>query len=131
MINIKKFEFNKSYKEVEIAGEVYKIEFNDEKLMEYQEEFLSYYRKAKDINELDGEELEKEDLVGAFEDAREITKEVLDVVLGEGTFDVLYEKSGHSTLGMVDVVDFISDIVGEGMEDIRDRRKQDYIPKTT
>lgn len=126
---MRKFEFNKSYKEVDIAGKVYKIRFDDEKLFEYHEAFEDFYKDTKGIKEIEADGMDNKELHKTYKEIREMSKTVLDIVLGEGAYEELYEKSGNSTLAMVDVINFVSDVVGEGMEDIRDRKQKDYIEK--
>lgn len=126
---MRKFEFKKSYEELEIAGKVYRMRFDDEKLLEYHEAFDEFYQDTKKMQEVETEDMEHEELLDTYKEIREMSKKILDTVLGEGAYDELYEKSGQSTMGMVDVINFVSDAVGDGMEKVRNKKKQNYIKK--
>src|SRR5690625_3867955 len=94
----RKFEFKKSYEEVEIAGNTYKIEFTDEKLIQYNKNFDEFHVESKRISEVDTTKMnskEKEDL---FKEIQDITKKVVEELLGKGTYKELYEASGKSLM---------------------------------
>lgn len=126
---MRRFDFKKTYEEIDIAGEVYKIRFDDEKLLEYHEEFDKFYKRTKEIQAVESAELERDKLLDTYEEIQKISKEVLDVILGEGAYEDLFERSGRSTLAMVDVINFVSDVVGDGMANAREGRKADYVRK--
>ena len=129
MINIKKFEFKKSYEEVELAGKTYKIEFNDEKLLEYSKAFDNFYQEIQDINKVDTSDMDAEEQEEIFKDMQKIIKSITDVILGVGSYDTLYEQSGQSIMNMVYMIEFLSDVVGERMEQSREEKKQRYVKK--
>ena len=129
MINIKKFEFKKSYEEVELAGKVYKIELNDERMLVYMKAFDKFYTKSNELHEIETEKLDIKAQEEVLNEMAEMIKEILDLLLGKGAYDELYEKSGQSVINMVDVVLFVGDVVGERMEQSREEKKQQYVKK--
>lgn len=129
MINIKKFEFKKSYEEVELAGKIYKIEFNDERLLVYMKAFDKFYTKSNELHEIEAEKLDIKKQEEVLSEMAEMIKEILDLLLGKGAYDELYKKSGQSVINMVDVVLFVGDVVGERMEQSREEKKQQYVKK--
>lgn len=126
---MRKFKFGKSYEEVEIAGETYEIRFDDEKIYEYHEAFEDFVKKSNEIEKLNHEEVSTEEVKEAHKDTLEMIEEVLDIILGEGAYEVLYEQSGKSTIEMIELMGFISDVVGESIESIREDRKNKYVKK--
>lgn len=129
MINIKKFEFKKSYEEVELAGEIYKIELNDERLLVYMKAFDKFYTKSNELHEIETEKLDIKTQEEVLNEMAEMIEEILDLLLGQGAYDELYKKSGQSVINMVDVVLFVGDVVGERMEQSREEKKQQYVKK--
>lgn len=129
MINIKKFEFKKSYEEVELAGEVYKIELNDERLLVYMKAFDKFYTESNELHEIETEKLDIKAQEEVLNEMAEMIEEILDLLIGEGAYDELYKKSGQSVINMVDVVLFVGDVVGERMEQSREEKKQQYVKK--
>lgn len=129
MINIKKFEFKKSYEEVELAGKVYKIELNDERLLVYMKAFDKFYTKSNELHEIETEKLDIKAQEEVLNEMAEMIEEILDLLIGEGAYDELYKKSGQSVINMVDVVLFVGDVVGERMEQSREEKKQQYVKK--
>ena len=129
MSNIKKFDFNKSYEEIEIAGEEYRIEFNDEKLLEYSKAFDKFYQETQDINKIDTSDMDVEEQEESFKEIQKTIKTMIDVILGVGAYDTLYEQSGQSIMNMISMIEFLSDVVGDKMEQIQGDRKKKYIKK--
>lgn len=129
MPSVRKFDFNKSYEEVEIAGKEYNIEFNDDKLLEYSKAFDKFYVDVKKIDKIDTEKLEVEKQKELFNEMQELIRGIISILLGDDAFDEIYKASGKSTMNMISVIEFLSDIVGEKMEKIQKSRKSKYIPK--
>ena len=124
---MRKFEFKKTFEEVEIAGKVYKIEFNDDKIREYQERFPSLEADIQDLMGVDEMKLEKEEREKHFEKGKQLIRSVIDMLLGEGSFDELYEKSGRSIINMYDLVEFLAGIVGERSVRNREEKRRQYV----
>jgi hypothetical protein len=124
---MRKFEFKKTYEEIEIAGKVYKIEFNDDKLREYQEKFFSFQTDAEEYLKVDETKLTKEELWEHFEKGKQVARNVIDTLLGEGSFDELYEKSGRSIANMYDLIWYLAEIVQERNARNREEKRQQYV----
>lgn len=124
---MRKFEFKKTFEEVEIAGKVYRIEFSDDKIREYQEKFHSLEADVQELLNVDETKLTKEEREKYFEKAKHLISNVIDMLLGEGSFDELYEKSGRSIINMYDLVEFLAEIVNERSEQNRVEKRQQYV----
>lgn len=127
---MKKFNFNNIYEKVEMAGKVYEIRFDDESIIKYHETFTEFYRDTREIQSIDGSKLDDEGLEDLYKEIRSVSRKVLDAVLGEGAYDDLYDKSGKSTMAMVDAITFLSDVVGEALGDIKERQRDRYVKKS-
>ena len=126
---MRKFNFGSTYEEIEMAGKVYRFKYDDESIIEYHKAFTEFYRDTQKLQEIDGSELEEKELLKVYADIRRVSKGILDSILGEGTYDELYEKSGKSTMAMVDAINFVSDVVGELLGDVKDQQKSEYTKK--
>jgi hypothetical protein len=124
---MRKFEFKKTYEEVDIAGKVYKIEFNDDKIREYQEKFFSFQTDAEEYLKVDETKLTKEERWEHFEKGKQVARNVIDTLLGEGSFDELYEKSGRSIANMYDLIWYLAEIVQERNARNREEKRQQYV----
>lgn len=124
---MRKFEFKKTFEEVEIAGKVYRIEFNDDKIREYQEKFHSLGADVQELLNVDEMKLTKEEREKRFEKGKQLVCSVIDMLLGEGSFDELYEKSGRSIINMYDLVEFLAEIVNERSAQNREEKRQQYV----
>lgn len=127
---MKKFNFKKEYEEVEIEGKVYRINFDDASILEYHKEFEDFYKDVERVQAIDTTDMDNAQLKEVFKDIRKISQPMMDSVLGAGSFNELYEKSGRSTMKMVDALNFVSDIVGDGMTEVRNKRKNNYTKKS-
>lgn len=124
---MRKFEFKKTFEEVEIAGKVYRIELNDDKIREYQEEIYSLEVDIQELLNVDETKLTKEEREKRFEKEKQLACRVLDMLLGEGSFDELYEKSGRSIINMYNLVEFLAEIVNERSAQNREERRRQYV----
>ena len=129
MSNVKKFEFKKSHEDLEIAGKEYRLEFNDAKLIEYNKSFDEFYQESKRLNQIDETKLTTNEQLDLFEDMKKMVKDILEILLGEGSFEELYEASDRSLINMMDVIMYLSEVVEEKMQNIRDKKKEKYLPK--
>lgn len=124
---MREFSFKKSYEEIKINGQLYKFDFSDDKLKEYQKYFNEYYQAAKKFEDVDTSNLSKEEENKYFDDSLNLVKSLVEKLLGEGTFDKTYEDSGRSLLNMVDMITFLSDVIGDKMKSVRDEKYQKYV----
>lgn len=124
---MRKFEFKKPFEEVEIAGKVYRIEFSDDKVREYQEGFHSLGTDIQELLNVDETKLTKEEREKHFEKGKQLIRNAVDMLLGEGSFDELYEKSGRSIFNMYDLVWFLAEVVKERSKQNREEKRQQYV----
>ncbi|GAB6669605.1 TPA: hypothetical protein ACOQ44_005774 [Bacillus cereus] len=105
-----KFEFEKTYKEVDVAGEVYRVEFNDDALVKYQKAFKRFDKGINEATEsvIDYESATDEAIEEASRKQKEVVKDIVETFLGEGTFDSLYEKSGKAALNLMGLVHYLN-----------------------
>lgn len=121
------FEFKKTYEEIKINDKTYKIEFNDDKINEYQKAFENFYFKSQEKQKIDINKLNKEEEKQFIEESVQLAKEALETLLGEGTYDILYEESGRSLINMVDLISFLADIVNEKTSQEKQKRVDKYL----
>lgn len=113
MSNTFNFEFKQSYKEVTIAGEIFQVKFDDESMLQYQIAFKAYAHKVAEAQGMvkDYEKATPEELISMSAKQIEIMREALELFLGKGTFDGLYDKAGRSSMNMVGLIDMLMKMV--------------------
>lgn len=120
---MKQFNFEKTYEEIEIAGKVYQIKLDDETMLSHQEAFDKYKKKADEINKMKTDTPAQTKKV--YAEMRKITKEVIEQLLGEGTFDELFEKAGGSLWNLTDLVMEIGEkVLGEVADRLGAKREK-------
>ncbi|PEW91863.1 MULTISPECIES: hypothetical protein [Bacillus] len=124
---MKKFEFKKTYEEVEIAGKVFRIDLNDDKVFEYQESFNKYGKEMQEDSSSDIESFGKEEQKEFFDKQLQRIKEVIEIMLGKDSFEHIYEASGRSIINLAELVTYLSDLIGEKTVNIRDEKKKKYV----
>ena len=124
---MRKFEFKKTYEEIEVAGEVYRVDVSDKKLKEYQIEFHEFYKESQRLEKIDVDELSAEEQTEMLDNALGILEKVVNKILGDGSFDVLYEKSGKSIMNMIDLVNYLGDVVNERLNGQRQEKRGHYL----
>jgi hypothetical protein len=123
----RKFEFKKTYEEIEVGNKTYKMEFNDEKMKEYQQEFTKVRDSYIKLLEVDETKMNEEEALKHFEDIKSLAKKSLNVLLGEGSFDSIYEASGHSIINVYDFVWYLAEIVKERSVENNKSKRDKYL----
>lgn len=115
MSNVFQFNFEQTYKEVNVAGTVYKVEFNDDALAKYQKELKNFEKETKELQSLvpDIDNATDEKIDELMEKQRAIAKHVVETFLGENTFEELYEKAGRSVNNLLSLVHYLNDLYVE------------------
>lgn len=127
MSAIRKFDFSKSFEEVEINGSIYKVGFNDSDVLRYTTEFDRFYVKSKEINNKDSVNMTVDEQKEMFAEMQELTKTVVEEILGKGTYKKLYEQSGESLMNILEMVEYLSDVVGDRVKQIKMDKKKKYV----
>lgn len=124
-----KFEFEKTYKEVDVAGELYKVEFNDEALLKYSKAFKTFKKDTEEVakNVVDIENATDEELEAVSLKQKELVKHIVETFLGEGTFDSLYEKAGKSSANLMGLVDYLNGIYVEETNKKTEKAREKYL----
>lgn len=125
---MKKFTFDSTIEEIDVAGEVYKVDFSDEKLEEYQKTFRIFQKEYDELSKLNTDEMTADECVVAMEKQRILMRKTVDALLGFGAFDQLYTKAG-SLINMAKLVAFIGEVLYEKADEIKPVKKQKYVNK--
>lgn len=126
---MRKFEFSKSYEEVEIHGTVYRVDFSDDKLKQYQNMFYKFYQEAQEVEQADIEKMTLEEQNALLEKQRQNMKTVTETLLGEGTFDELFELAGRSTWSYMKLIEFLAETIEQRFNEIKEERRKKYVKK--
>lgn len=124
-----RFEFEKTYKEVDVAGKVYQVEFNDEAINKYQKSLKSFEKKTKEVKDLipDYEKATDEEFDNVMNKQKELVKHVVETFLGENTFDELYEKAGKSIGNLMSLVDYLNNLYIEEAKEKAEKAQAKYL----
>ena len=126
---MRKFEFGKAYEEIEINGKQYRVDFSDDKLKQYQDMFYKFYQEAQEIEQADIEKMTSEEQTALLEKQRQNMKTVTETMLGEGTFEELFELAGRSTWNYMKLIEFLAEIIEERFSEIKEERRKKYVKK--
>ncbi|PFD98922.1 hypothetical protein CN288_20330 [Bacillus sp. AFS023182] len=124
-----KFEFEKTYKEVDIAGEIHRVEFNDEALSKHQKAIKRFDKGIKEVTESvkDYEKATDEAIEATAQKQKEVTKDIVETFLGEGTFEKLYEKAGKSVMNLMELVHYLISIYAEENAKKTEKAREKYL----
>ena len=120
---VREFNFKKSYEDLTINGNPYKVDFSDEAIMKYQTSFNQFHKRNEELKKLNDNEKEY------LEKAQQITKDVIETILGEGTFNGIYEESGKSLYNIAELIEFLAEIIGDKVESVREKNRKKYVRK--
>jgi hypothetical protein len=124
---MKSFDFKKSYEEIKINGEIYKVDLSDDKVKEYQKTFNKFFEESQVLQTIDSTKLSNEEQAELFDSSKRLVAETIDVLLGQNVFSLLYEQSGNSLINMIDLVTFLVDIIKNKTSELRDDVMDKYI----
>ena len=115
MSNVFQFNFEQTHKDVDVAGKVYRVEFNDDALVKYQKEIKRFEEESEELQTLveSYKDASDEEIEELMEKQKEVTKHVVETFLGEGTFEELYEKAGRSAKNLLSLVWYLNDLYVE------------------
>jgi hypothetical protein len=126
---MRKFEFGKAYEEIEINGKQYRVDFSDDKLKQYQDMFYKFYQEAQEIEQADIEKMTQEEQTALLDKQRQNMKTVTETMLGEGTFDELFELAGRSTWNYMRLIEFLAETIEQRFNEIKEERRKKYVKK--
>ena len=124
---MKQIQTQKAVEQVEIDGKPYDIDLSDEKKQQhfdYRQQLLDAAEKANQIDSEDTEAVKQ-----GLADLKNVTKEVTDGIMGDGVFDELYEKTGRSTEGVLDVMFQVIEYINERYQEKLKEKKKKYVKK--
>lgn len=126
---MRKFEFGKAYEEIEINGKQYRVDFSDDKLKQYQDMFYKFYQEAQEIEQADIEKMTPEEQKVLLDKQRQNMKTVTETLLGEGTFEELFELAGRSTWNYMRLIEFLAETIEQRFNEIKEERRKKYVKK--
>lgn len=125
MSNVVQFNFEKTYKEIDINGELYRMEMNDE----VQEQIMDLHDRYKEQMEVDVEKLSAEDRKSNTKKQKQIMLEMIDTLLGEGSGEKLYELSGRSSVGLLKLVRQLNEMFEDFLGESYQEEKKKFVKK--
>lgn len=121
-----KIQVEKVTEDVEIGSLSYTLDLSDEKI----EEQLAFYDKFKDkTDKYEGVDLATVDAATRKEilvDRKQTVTEMLDVLLGEGEFERVYNEVGRSIVVTSNVIVQLTDIMKNRITQINENSKAYY-----
>ncbi|PFO79958.1 hypothetical protein COJ87_05955 [Bacillus cereus] len=129
MSQVFQFNFEKTYKEVDVAGKVYQVEFNDDALNKYQKALKRFEKSTKELQKFipDFENATDKEIDALTAKQKEITKDVVDVFLGEDAFEELYDIAGRSVGNLLSLVHYLNELYAEEMIKKSDTAQSKYL----
>lgn len=113
----RKFEFKKSYEEVEIAGEQFKLSMKDDDRKKYAGQLEKFHTVVKEIEGVDPKDVDFKQSQVYEEKMKEMALETLDVVFGEGAGEKLYTLAEEQTEELIPLVFLVAEILNERREE--------------
>ncbi|MCU5020513.1 hypothetical protein OCD65_27935 [Bacillus paranthracis] len=116
--NVFQFNFEKTYKEIDVAGKLYKVAFDDDSMLRYQVSFKDYEAKVQEAQQIapDYEKASIDEIKAVAEKQKELMKDAIEIFLGDDTFNELYEKAGRSSINLIGLIDYMMNLVKEELE---------------
>lgn len=124
-----KIDVQKTYEEVEIADKVYRMYLNDESLREYDKVFKRFRKESAKMKDRDYSDMTEKEQKAAEKENYEIMFTVVEVLLGEGSFENVYADTGKSLIVMADIILQLMEVVGKRMQTFKKREKAYYTGK--
>lgn len=123
---VRKIEIKKSYEEVEIGDSVYQIPFDDDSLKKYESFSKEYYTAVKKLEKVNVNNASDKQLEQLELENERLTKQAIEMFLGEGTYSHIYEQAGRSVFVVAEIVFSLLEVVEEKFQDFQNRGKKYY-----
>lgn len=121
---VRQFEFKKTVEEIEIAGEIYTLPIDDKNLLRIQNDFINYGKEIQGLTEVEIAEGDAEALQDNYRQQLEVMQKVIESPFGDGSFEKLYKAAGESLSNMVDLLDYLVELVAERIEQNKKRAEK-------
>ena len=125
---MKQFELDKGYEEVEIAGDTYRIDLSDESRKHNQirgQEIMKMADRLQNISD----DFSEEKLEQLFNELQENVKPWVDSILGDGSYDKIYQKANESVFIVVDVALEVMAYINEKEQEKFEQKRKKYTKK--
>lgn len=126
---MKKFEFKKTYEEVEIAGKVYRVDLQDESVKKYQKQFNSFYEQSQNLQAAATKEMTIDEQAAFLDQSKELASVTINALLGDNAFDEIYEASGKSLINVMDLINFLTEVIREKAGELQEQTVNKYLKK--
>lgn len=124
-----KIDIKKNYEEVEIGGKVYRIDLSDDIKKKYLQVDREFTTEMEELQSVDEADLSDEQKLDFDERARQSLKKVVDFLLGDGSYDEIYEVAGRSTWVVLDITLQVSKVVKGHMDEFKNKEAEKFIGK--
>lgn len=124
-----KIDIQQAYEEVEIADKEYRIDMTDEKMKQHLTTYAKFQKEIKSMENIDAENASPDEVIQVNERTKALFKEVLDLLLGEGSFEEVYNACGKSTVVLSDVLRQLMELVRSRFDKINEKNKAYYTGK--
>ena len=128
---MKQFKLTKAIEVIEIEGDKFEIDLSDDKRKEYAMEGQRLQQEARKIQERTAKNniMTEAEVAEELDNLREITKDVMDKVLGAGAFDKIYPKTNGSVVATADVLYQVIDYIQQKEEEQFEAKRSRYVRK--
>jgi hypothetical protein len=126
---MRQFQFTSTVEEIEIAGKVYQLKLDDQSILEYQKAFEIHTKKANELKTVDESNLTSEEQELYFQKAKNLMKDTVEKLFGEGTFEEIYKAAGESTLNMAELFECVTEIMNEVINRKKETKINSYLKK--
>lgn len=110
---MRKFEFKKSYEEIEIDGEIFKVSLKDEDRKNYSKQLSKFHEMINDIDTKNIDKITIDDAIAMEDRVKDITLETIDVLFGDGSSEKLYKKADEQVEEIIPIVFAVAELINE------------------
>ncbi|QIW21332.1 hypothetical protein [Bacillus thuringiensis] len=123
------FNFEQTYKEVDVAGKLYRVDFDDAALTKYQKAFKRFDKEIKVVTDsiVNFDAATDEVIEETAEKQKEVVKAIVETFLGEGSFEELYEKAGKSSTNLMSLVHYLNELYIDEEKKKADNARDKYL----
>lgn len=123
------YDLNQVFDTIQLGDEEFRINMSDASIRDFRGKIYEYGIKFEEIQKIDAEKATPEEADALLDQSRELLREVIDGILGAGSFKKIYKTLGESVSNAADFTVYLFDLIEtkyKEQKEKQDKKRAEY-----